>query len=405
MYKIAILLFLFILINTQPIFAQKQSVQIKTNLSFFSEKLLGQANEFKSSSKSIAKLNLSHDFNNSSSQLSFSFNEDGNYNIDGSYLQHTSGIATFGIGSIDRHWSFSNNTSLILSQNARPLKSIYLKLENKFNYNLLPPEADWSLEVFNGFNDGAVNDTVSMMLGVRAILTPFEGLDLEFVQTSQWGGPGHSTGLSALGSALIFDTNHAPNHNINKMAGFGISYLIPSNTLPLRIYGQAIGEDEAGNLPSCYAYLVGLEWSNLKFKYPITLGLEVLDTRIDETTHGFCGPNTMYNNSHYAYTNYGNTMGTAIDTEGNSQGIYITSQISQNINIELSTKSVVINDNNWAEHRLSSKRQSGFINSLGVSWIKNNISFSGNIYNQGFNLDKANIKNGAGVGFSSSIIF
>ena len=48
------------------------------------------------------------------------------------------------------------------------------------------------------------------------------------------------------------------------MAGFGISYLIPSNIMPLRIYGQAVGEDEAGNLPSCFAYLAGLEWSNTK---------------------------------------------------------------------------------------------------------------------------------------------
>ena len=35
--------------------------------------------------------------------------------------------------------------------------------------------------------------------------------------------------------------------------GFGVSYLIPSKIIPLRIYGQAIGEDEAGNLPSCFA--------------------------------------------------------------------------------------------------------------------------------------------------------
>jgi hypothetical protein len=36
------------------------------------------------------------------------------------------------------------------------------------------------------------------------------------------------------------------------------------------------------------------------------------------------------------------------------------------------------------------------------SWVKNNISFNGDIYNQGFNLDKANIKSGYGIGFSSS---
>jgi len=55
-----------------------------------------------------------------------------------------------------------------------------------------------------------------------------KGLEFELIQTSQWGGKGHSTGISALGAALFFDTNDGSNSNINKMAGFGISYLIPT---------------------------------------------------------------------------------------------------------------------------------------------------------------------------------
>ena len=86
-------------------------------------------------------------------------------------------------------------------------------------------------------------------------------------------------------------------------------------------------------------------------------------------------------------------------------GIYIKSEISQKIDIELAVTSVVINDKNWSDHRLSSQRQSGLINSLGVSWVEKNIRFNGNIYSQGFNLDKANIKSGYGVGISSSILF
>jgi hypothetical protein len=98
-------------------------------------------------------------------------------------------------------------------------------------------------------------------------------------------------------------------------------------------------------------------------------------------------------------------MGTAIDTEGTSLSLYVRSQISKEINIEFTTKSVLINDNNWSGHRLSSNRQSGLINSIGISRTKNNIILYGNIYNQSFNLDKANIKSGYGVGFSSSILF
>ena len=403
--KLLVLLFIFITFSVHPIFAQKQKLRVSTFLAYNSGHFLDLENSKRSSDKIISKFNIKYDTVNSVSQLALNYDGHNSFNFDGSYLQYTKGIATYGVGKVDRHWSFSDKTSLILSNNARPFESIYLKLENRFGYDWLPSKANWSFEVFNGFTKGSLNGSKSMLLGMRAILSPVEGLQFELVQTSQWGGKGHSTGISALGAALAFDTNANSNSNINKMAGFGISYKIPKMIIPLRVYGQAIGEDEAGNLPSCYTYLAGLEWTNTKIKYPTIIGIEATDTRVDITKHGNCGPNTMYINSTYDYTNYMKTMGATIDTEGTSLALNVRSKISQKINIEFVTKLVVINDNNWSGHRLSTKRQSGFINSLGVSWVKNNISFNGDIYNQGFNLDKANIKSGYGVGFSSSIIF
>jgi len=403
--KLLTLLFIFISFNVHPIFAQKQVLQIDTSLAFHSKHFLNLKNNLRSSDKDILKFKIKYDTVNSASQLALNYVEYNNLTLDRSYLQFNKGIATYGVGKVDRHWSFSNNTSLILSKNARPFESIYLKLENKFGYDWLPSKANWSFEAFNGFTKGSLNKSEAMLLGIRGIISPFKGLDFELIQTSQWGGDEYSNGISALGSAIFFDSNEGSNRNINKMAGFGISYLIPISIMPLRIYGQTIGEDEAGNLPSCYAYLAGLELINTKIKYPTIIGIELLDTRIDTTTHGHCGPNTMYKNNIYNYTNYGKTMGAAIDTEGTSLGLHVQSQISQKINIKFTTKSVVINDNNWSGHRLSSKRQSGLINSFGVSWITNNISFNGDIYNQGFSLDKGNIKSGYGFGFSSSISF
>jgi hypothetical protein len=395
----------FIAITVQPIFAENQVMQNSTNLTFHSENFLGLKNSLRPSNKGIVTHNIRYNLDNLSSQLSLNYDGYNKFTFDRSYLQYTSGIATYGLGAIDRHWSFSDNTSLILSHNARPTKSIYLIINNKFGYHRLPSKANWSFEAFNGFTEESLNNTKSMLLGMRAIISPIEGLDFEIVQTSQWGGEGNETGLSAFGAALLFDTNKNKNANINKMAGFGISYSIPSNEIPLRIYGQAVGEDEAGNLPSCYGYLAGIELSNTRIKYPTTVGIEIVDTRIDTTRHGNCGANTMYNNKVYDYTNYGKTIGAAIDSEGTSLGLFVRSQISQKIDIEYSTKSVVINDSNWSNNRLSSKRQSGFINSLGASWNKNSIKFNGDIYYQGFNLDKAMIKNGYGVSFSSSIMF
>jgi hypothetical protein len=405
MFRIILFIFYILLINTQPIFAQMQSVQVKANLALYSENFLGVKNGIRYSNNAITALDLKYDLKNLSSQFSLNVNGDENFTFDRSYIQHTSGIITFGLGSINRHWSFSNNTSLILSHNARPVKSIYLKLEEKFKYDWLPPEANWSFEVFNGKNGGTSNNSDSMIAGMRAILTPFEGLNFELIQTSQWGGAGSDTGLSALGSALILDTNDGKNSSINKMAGFGISYKIPIKILPFRVYGQAIGEDEAGSLPSCLAYLAGLEWTDTKTKYPTIFGIEAVDTRIDTTSHGNCGPNTMYNNKTYEYTNNGKVIGAEIDTEGTSLSLFVRSKVSERINIEFVTKSVVINDFNWSNHRLSSKREAGLINSLSGNWEKSNIKLNGNIYYHGFNLDKAGIRKSYGIGFSSTVSF
>ena len=405
MNKIWFLLLFSVSIGTSPTYAQNQSNQKNINFVYHSDHILGSQNKLRSSDKGKLEFSISHDKNKSSSQLVLNYDRYNNFTLDRSYLQYTFGSATFGLGAIDRHWSFSNNTSLILSNNARPSKSIYLKLKNRFKYDWLPSEASWSFDAFNGLTEGSLNGGKSMLLGLRMILTPIKGLDFELVKTSQWGGKAYSRGISAFGSALLFDTNQSSNSNINKMAGFGISYLIPKNIMPLRIYGQAIGEDEAGNLPSCYAYLAGLEWSNGKNKHSTTLGIEAVDTRTDYTSHGNCGPNTFYNNSTYNYVNYGHTMGAGIDTEGYSLEFFGRSQLSDKIDIKYSTQLVTINHDSWSNHRLSSKRQSGLINSLGISWVKNKILFNGNIYNQDITLEKAGIKSGFGFGFSSSIKF
>jgi hypothetical protein len=402
--KLLALLFIFITFGLNPIFAQKQTLRVSTFLAYHTERSLDLKKGLQPLDKITSKFNIKYNTVSSTSQLALNYDGNNNFNLDGSYFQYTKGIATYGLGAVKRHWSFSNNTSLILSNNARPPETIYLKLENRFGYDWMPSNAKWSLDVFNGFTNGSLNESKSMLLGMRAILSPVEGLEFEIVQTSQWGGKGHSTGISALGAALVFDTNTNSNSNINKMAGFGISYKMPT-IIPFRIYGQAIGEDEAGNLPSCYSYLAGLELSSSNTTYPTVIGLETIDTRTDTTTHNYCGPNTMYNNSIYGYTNYGKSMGAAIDTEGTSLGFYLRSQISQKINIKLAIKSVAINDNDWSNHRLSSKRQLGLLNSFGASWNKNNINLNANVYYHGFNLDKAGISKGYGVGFSLSQIF
>jgi len=243
-----------------------------------------------------------------------------------------------------------------------------------------------------------------MLTGARVVISPHENLNFEFLQTAQWGDQNdklYSTDIEA----FFLDTNKGKNSSVNKMAGFGISYAVPLNENTYRFYSQAIGEDEAGNLPSCYAWMGGLELAAPEMKFPTTVSIEAIDTRTKTTNYGYCGANTMYNNTTYDYINYGTVLGVPIDTEGTSLELFGQSQINENLSVNYSTKFLNINDKNYSQHRLSSQRSLGTLTSLGIYWEKDGLGLSGNIGYQSLILDKADVSNGTIFSLFSSIKF
>ena len=151
-----------------------------------------------------------------------------------------------------------------------------------------------------------------MLSGARVVISPSNKLNFELFQTAQWGDQNNKLYSFDIDALLFGDTNDGKNANINKMAGFGLSYSVPLNKNTYRFYSQATGEDEAGNLPSCYAWMAGLEVIAPKIKFPTILTIEAIDTRVKKSTYGFCGANTMYNNNTYDYINYDTVLGLSL---------------------------------------------------------------------------------------------
>jgi len=373
--------------------------------SFNSENNLIFYNNIRAQNNSNINFNLEYLNRNLSSKLSLNFDDHDKLNYDGSYLNYKKGIANLSIGKVDRIWSFSKKSSLILSSNSRPLEAISINLKNKFNTKWLPPAANWSVEIVNGSSKNSLNGENSMLSGARIIFSPVERLSFEFLQTAQWGNQNDKPYSTNIDVFLPINTNIGSNSNINKMAGFGLSYSVPSNENTYRFYSQAIGEDEAGNLPSCYAWMAGMELSATEMKFPTTLTIEAVDTRVKKSTNGNCGANTFYNNNTYDYINYGTVLGVPIDTEGTSLEIFGQSRVNENLSINYSSKFFSINDKDYLQHRLSSKRSLGAITSIGVNWKKNGISLGGSISYQDLILDKANVSSGTIFSLFSSIKF
>ena len=405
MYKFFLIFVFATFLNTQPLFSQNNSLNMSVGTAFNSGNVIGVYNNLRSQNKSNVNLNFDYSKRSLSSQLSLNFDDHYKLSFDNSYVNYKKGIAKLNIGVVDRIWSFSKKSSLILSSNSRPLEALSLKLENRFNTKWMPSTANWSFELINGSTKNSLNGKNSMQTGSRVVISLSERLNFEFLQTAQWGDQDdkiYSTNIDVL---LPIETNTGKNSDINKMAGFGLSYSIPLNKNTYRFYSQAIGEDEAGNLPSCLAWMLGLELSALEMKFPTTLTIEAIDTRVKRSTSGYCGPNTMYHNNTYDYINYNTVLGAPIDTEGTSLELFGQSQVNKNLSFNYSTKFLAINDKDYSEHRLSSKRSLGTITSLGIHWEKGGFDLGGSISYQNMILDKANVSKSTIFSLSTSVKF
>lgn len=318
--------------------------------------------------------------------------------FDGSHVERYFGNWTLGAGAVERHWSPSRYTSLILSRNARPLPSVYLakSTATAFETPLLSWLGPWDGEVFVTAPDSQAGPGDGRLFGARFRFRPLNGLEIDLVRTAQWSG-----GAGAFWDMLIGDTNEGTSAEINQMAGLGISYSLPEHILPARAYLQAIGEDESGGLPSCFMYLAGVELDTTLRGVPTRITLEGVDTRISTTENGFCGPNTAYNQHTYPYTRDGTVMGAAIDSEGYAANLHVRHELPR-FDLSWGLGHATINDASSSAHRLSSVRVSGPQAYLGVATDWQGLQVEALVAHQGFDLDKADLDKGLRIAIGVS---
>ena len=328
--------------------------------------------------------------------------------IDGSYAEVHAHAWTYGLGAIERHWSPSRYSSLILSGNARPFNAVYLGKRDfsAFDTPWLAWIGQWKADVFLGQTKGDINPDHTKLFGMRLQLKPLNGLEIELARTAQWGGDGKSESLRTFVDMLIGRTNDGAAAEVNQLAGLDISYTLPQEIAPVRLYLQAVGEDEAGVLPSCFMYLGGLESTANVLGNPTIITLEGATTKIAKTSNGWCGPGTAYNNSNYAggYTNFGKSMGLAIDSDSRMLQLIAETQLPK-FELNLSLAYHEINTSNDHTHRLTTIEQGGLLGRVGATHKIDNYSVSSEVWYQSYDLDRADVRRGPGVSLGISMSF
>jgi hypothetical protein len=159
-----------------------------------------------------------------------------------------------------RHWGPGHAGSLIVDGAAEPVPAIgWRRPQPRASGDaLLRWLGPWSADVFVGALTEHREPRRPKLIGMRIEAEPWPGWEFGLSRTLQWGGQGRPEGFEALTQALIGNDNGGLNPS-NQLAGLDWRVTL-SPPQDVRWYGQVIGEDEAGQLPSANVALTGLDW-------------------------------------------------------------------------------------------------------------------------------------------------
>jgi hypothetical protein len=183
---------------------------------------------------------------------------------DGSYAGVSFWNMMLSAGYMDRWWGPGWDGSLILSTSARPIPALTLErnYSDPFTWPVLKWFGPWRAIVsFGALEDQRDDFDETRFFGARVTFKPWRHLEIGLSRTAQWCGEGRPCDAETFWDLLVGADNEGdPSLQPgNQLAGYDIRLSSPWRSVPIALYGQMIGEDEAGFLPSKFLGLFGLE--------------------------------------------------------------------------------------------------------------------------------------------------
>ncbi len=181
---------------------------------------------------------------------------------DGSYVGAALGNWMLTAGWLDRWWGPGWEGSLILGTNHRPIPALTLErnLSDPFETNWLSWIGQWRLAMTYGLLDGDREDYPNAhFFGMRITWKPHPRLEIGLSRSAQLCGDGRDCGLDTFWDMFIGNDNDQALEDQpgNQLGGYDFRWSLP--WLPVALYGQVIGEDEANRMPSKFLGQFGLE--------------------------------------------------------------------------------------------------------------------------------------------------
>ena len=244
---------------------------------------------------------------------------DQDVNVEGSYIAGKLWNQWLIAGQIPTYWGPGHDGSLIRGDASRPVYGLTAqRAEQKaFETPWLSWIGAWQYQAFAGQLDhySAVPD--AKLIGLRVTAQPLPYFELGASRAIQWGGEGRPESLNSLWDAFVGNKDNGgtgePDPS-NQIAGFDARLNLQSlASIPFSLYGQYVGEDEAGGLPSKKMYLAGLDYSSSFKNMPYQLYTEWADTRTNGEVRGISYNHSVYTDGYYQH---GFPLGHAMGGDG-----------------------------------------------------------------------------------------
>ncbi|MCL6233739.1 capsule assembly Wzi family protein [Acinetobacter sp. ANC 5579] len=234
-------------------------------------------------------------------------NNDQDVNVEGSYIAGKLWNQWLIAGQIPTYWGPGHDGSLIRGDASRPVYGVTAQRaqQNAFETPWLSWIGPWQYQAFAGQLDDYSAIPDAKLIGLRLTAQPTPYLELGASRSIQWGGEGRPESFSSLWDAFIGNKDNGGTGKAdpsNQVAGFDARLnLHPLVQVPVSLYGQYIGEDEAGGLPAKSMYLAGVDYSSSVNNMPYQLYTEWVDTRTNGDAKGISYNHSIYTDGYYQH--------------------------------------------------------------------------------------------------------
>ncbi|MDJ0712160.1 MAG: capsule assembly Wzi family protein [Woeseiaceae bacterium] len=251
--------------------------------------------------------------------------DDDDFRLDDTLLGVVVGNWSLGASTQQRWWGPAWDGSLVLSNNAQPIPSLVIDriFTDPFESRWLSWLGPWDLNVMFGELESSRHIPNAQFFGMRFNFRPLNSLEIGLSRTAQWCGDGRPCDAETFFDLLAGRDNigdqgiDLDNEPGNQLAGIDFRWSARAFGQPFAIYGQFIGEDEAGGFPSRWIGQFGGEWTGyLRDRWSTRLYAEFSGTSCQfyESSELF---NCAYNHSIYqtGYRYRGRSIGHPADND------------------------------------------------------------------------------------------